>query len=497
MKTVEERVKAHDKLAESYKKVAEEAEKTAEQERQAVTDMGNSVINLATNLDALEGRDKTLSDVVRETGKIAIGFEKWDQQARKVAETLEASGNPKVKELAEYVQQLRVEAEQLQPQMIAAFQAKQVEEFNKSLKDTKKEFENLTEYETILQGIHDKFETLREDAEKRLKGTEAYGKALEDINKAEIAAIKNSNELAMAGDNLWDGFAAGARKAKLEVDTLGKVGAKVFDSLSDAISDSLVDGVTKGGKGIDDIWKNLMNNLYSIFLNMLAKKIVAALVSAFADSEIGSGISSLLSGAVSLGSSASSASSASSSGSSSGSSALGTTASVGSAGTTGYTWLGGSSAAGTAGTTSAAEVGATTYATESGAVYSGTLYSGGSTAAGSGTAAGSAAASGIGGGSAISGLAKAGLQNAGMNSLSSILNKPKKQGEMEDPMSQFGNQGNGFQNQDTMNPQSPSTMQVGGQAGGSAVQRMRSDMDLAQSAMRQKGFYSGRNVGGF
>lgn len=116
---------------------------------------------------------------------------------------------------------------------------------------------------------------------------------------------------------------------------------------------------------------------------------------------------------------------------------------------------------------------------------------------GSGTAGGSAAASssaigGAGGGilgSAGKGLLKSVGGSLASDATNSFLNKSQPQGGPS-TMNQFT-----FPTQQA--PTDPSVSPVGGDMGQSPVSKIRSDEELAQLAMGQKGSYAGRSVGGF
>src|SRR3990167_6419691 len=102
----------------------------------------------------------------------------------------------------------------------------------------------------------------------------------------------------------------------------------------------------------------------------------------------------------------------------------------------------------------------------------------------------------------IGGFFTGGPIGAGIGAAGSFLGgKGKEQQPQQAPMNQFNPQASVSQAQ---GQQAPAVSAVGGAGAGGAggamgqgtVGKMRSDMELAQSAMRQKGFYSGRDAGG-
>lgn len=102
---------------------------------------------------------------------------------------------------------------------------------------------------------------------------------------------------------------------------------------------------------------------------------------------------------------------------------------------------------------------------------------------------GAGAASAMGGGDMIGGLAKAGIQNFGQSALSSFGKKPQV-AQQQGTMDQFNPQASLQQPQ---TQQDPAISNIGKGQGLGAAGQIRSDMDLAQSWMRQRGDYVGRS----
>lgn len=240
-------------------------------------DNGSSTVEKFNDrLRSLSSHDKSLSKLVSYTDRLDARFSKFGDDAQAALKKLK--GKSGTEGAVNSLQDLINKSKEVEKALIAAFNTKLVHDFDLKLQHVSASYDNLSAHDKALQGIKDKFQSLREEADKNWetsdKNSAAYAtwqKEIDKVNAAEQYVIANNLELAKTGTDAWRGFVAGMKEAQLGFETLGEFGYKEFQDMSDGFQTIFVDALKLDFGSIKDDFKSLLDSMLSDFLKFLAQ----------------------------------------------------------------------------------------------------------------------------------------------------------------------------------------------------------------------------------